>query len=517
MREIRRFSLLMLLAWAALAWALPDTWTIGLETGVSTLNPFTLSGWDPYRASTYSLETLFEVDLINGGVTPVLATKYEVNKKAKKYTVYLRPGVEFHDGTPLTADDVKFTFDAYRDDRFEGAIWRPIWQGIESATVKAPLIIEFAVKKLEYDQFLGLLTQMRILPKSYYGKLEKSEWPGHMVGTGPYRLVKFVPNQRLEFDYFPKWWGGTPEKPPLVKHLILKTVADRHLAVDMMRKGELAFYPVSDIALYLELKKQNDPKIRLVGLEHLGGSSISISLNLTHPLFQSVNARKALVTLWNREALNTKVFGGVMEPAVDGFDQQALSYPPGKALPYDPAGARKLLESEGWKDDGTGVMAKVVDGKPTRFVLPMIIDHDENERWVTLYKEDARKAGIDVQIEKLASDNQTWHRLKEKKYVAWSFSGGSDRGISQLWHTGNFYNFYGFSDPKVDALLDKLNAEFDLKRRREINRQLFLQMRPQIVSLPGLYNPMTYFITSPQIAVDPVWPYHAQEWKAAGG
>jgi peptide/nickel transport system substrate-binding protein/microcin C transport system substrate-binding protein len=143
-----------------------------------------------------------------------------------------------------------------------------------------------------------------------------------------------------------------------------------------------------------------------------------------------------------------------------------------KAIEFSPDKAKALLTKAGWADkDKNGVLEKVIDGKPAEFRFTLMLPTREVEKYFTIYKEDLRKAGIDMEIKQI--EWNTFSRLlEEQKFeaVAMAWSGGSvESDLKQIWHSDSARaggsNFIAYSNKKVDQLIDQARGEMNEKKR----------------------------------------------------
>ena len=138
--------------------------------------------------------------------TPRLAEKWEISKDNRVFTFFLRKDAVFHDGTPVTADDVKFSFDAIFEPKYEAAHLRPYFDGIQKVEVVDPHTVKVYTKDLYFANFDSIVTTMMIIPKKIYSDVAKSKRMNReIVCAGPYTLAKFDRGQMIQLKKFDKW------------------------------------------------------------------------------------------------------------------------------------------------------------------------------------------------------------------------------------------------------------------------------------------------------------------------
>lgn len=479
---------------------------VGIPTQVTSLDPFQLTGIDTYQATGNVLEPLVRVNPKTKELIPCLAKSWSVDQKKRVIRVKLRAGVEFQNGEKLTAEDVRFTFEAFANPQYKGAIWAAMWEGIASVQVVDPLTVEFQMKDLKYLTFENVMTNLRILPKSFYSPYDSEKFRTQICGTGPFRLLRFHPGQSIEFKPNDEYWGESTLKALLT----IKTVAETRLAEQMMEKGDLDEYPIFSSVDGTKL----DEKFLYRSKATLG-EGLWIDLNLRRELFTDLRVRQALLLLWNRSHLSEKLFDNKLELALDTFSPKVPYYPKGKPLPYDLKKARALLKAAGWADSNQdAVLDRQVSGHRQDFRFQILIQGTESERWVSLYQSEALKLGIRVDIQRIEGDSQFWKALKDGKFDAVAGTGGvSESPHASTWRSGGFYNFSGYHNAKVDQNIDLLEKEFDLKIRHQLETKIIAQIRADVPQIPGLYSPNQYLLVSPRVQVDDAFPLLIWHWR----
>src|SRR5579885_2343330 len=179
-----------------------------LDDDPTTLNP--ISSSDAYSAEIESLvfDSLGARDEDTYEWMPMLAEKWEAAKDGKSYTFHLREGVKFSDGTPVTAEDVKYSFDCYFDNRFPAPHKKVYFENIQEAKILDPKTVQFIVKQPYYlnEEVLAGLT---ILPKHVYGvgDPKDSKFNKTLVGAGPYLFEEWEKGQRITMKKNPHYWA----------------------------------------------------------------------------------------------------------------------------------------------------------------------------------------------------------------------------------------------------------------------------------------------------------------------
>jgi peptide/nickel transport system substrate-binding protein len=240
---------------------------------------------------------------------PALAERYEFAEDAKSATFWLRPGIRFHDGTPVTPADVKWSYQHYRG--AWGEVLREKTQDIE---LPDDHTIRFHFKEpfLDFPILLGtgnVCGAGWVVPAKYYEQIGQAGFLQKPIGAGPYKLVSQQPGVKLEFEAFEDYY-----RPVHIKQLTMISVPEAATRVAMLERGE------ADIAYFVpgELleRVKNNPKVRLAPL-------VSGNWWLEFPGFQNPanpfndkRVRQAISLAVDRDAINDAECGGL--GAVDG-------------------------------------------------------------------------------------------------------------------------------------------------------------------------------------------------------
>lgn len=482
--------------------------TKGLTTRIASLNPYTINGIDSFTMTGLVIETLARINPYTQDLEPALALDWTVLEKEKRIRVHLRKGVKFHNGQEFTSEDVRFTWSSYFKPEYKGEMWRGMWDRVESVEVPEPYVVEFKMKELGYQQFKNIISSLRILPHEYYGKVNHEEWRDKLIGTGPFHVAGFESNGPLELAPSKNWWGWAEYRVPVAPPVLFKSVPDSRLAEFLVEKSELDLFEVPSGESY-----QGSLSPRLARTPF--GRGLGFGLNLKNPLLKDVRLRKALLLLWNRIALNEKIFLGRYRLALDSFSPSMYYYPKRKPTAYDPKAARKLLAQMGFEDrDQDSFLDK--DGERLR--LKAIVRGHATDRWVDLYQADAAKLGIEIRVERIADESQWWHQIKQGKYDLAAFDGAfSEAPHASVLHSKGPYNTSGFNHAKADRLFDQLEKEFNSQKRRRLYRQLIVLIRDEVIELPGLYTNYIYYLASPDVTFDENFPQASWRWRKRNG
>lgn len=464
------------------------TFYYNLGQGPTTLNP--LSSTDLYATmvQSYIIEPLLDRDIDSFEWKPALASEWEISKDGMSFTFTMRDGVTWHDGKPVTVEDVKFSFDAivHPENKYKTAHMKPYYENIDKAEVIGKNKIKFTAKKKYFRNF-DVVAGIDVLPKHLYenpSKQQEKKLNKTLVGTGPYMLDKYKRGKNMTLKKNPNWWGNkvSDRKPENnFGKVYMRFISDGTIAITRAEKGDIDYL---DLTSEEFVKKTNSDKWGKEIFKNKVQNKAPVSYgfigwNLTNPIFKSKNVRLALYHLINRDLMIEKFRYGLSLPATGPlYRQSEYADPNVKPVSYDPKKALKLLMDDGWKIGSDNVLEKKVDGKMTKLSFTILEPNKEFMKYLTVFKEDARKAGVDVRL-KFVEWSTFIKLLDERKFeaVRLGWGGGSvDWDPKQIWHSSSIKggsNFIGYSNPEVDKLIDESRLIFDKEKRKTMLRKVF--------------------------------------------
>lgn len=422
-------------------------------------------------------DTLATRDIETLEFKPRLAEKWETSKDGKVITFTLRKNAVFHDGKPVTAEDVKYSYDAIFEPAFNAADKRVYYEGVQKVEVVDPYTVRFTLKNTYFQNFLQI-AELFIIPKHIYSDVEKSKkLTRTLTCSGPHVLDKFDKGQRIVIKRFDKWYGWTtPEWKGAYNFetISFKFVKEDAVSFEMVKKGDLDY---EDLTPEYYLKKaEGDPWGKTVFKNKVENAAPKgygfIGWNFRKEMFQEKNVRVALSHLMNRTEMNQKFRFGMAELATGPvYVQSDYASPSVKPILFDPKKAQELLAKSGWKDsDKDGVLDKTVNGKKVDFKFSLIHPNKDSEKYWTMYKEDLKKSGIDMEI-KYLEWNSFLKILDEGNFeaVALAWSASLDWDPKQVWHSSGAVpggsNFIAYKNTEVDKLIEEARLEVDKKKR----------------------------------------------------
>ncbi len=275
-------------------------------------------------------------------MAPSLAESWKESPDGRVYEFKLRRGLTFHNGDPVTTEDVKFSFERYR-----GAGYRDFQTRVQQVEIVDPLVVRFHLKESwpDFMMFYGTTTTAAglIVPKRYLTQVGDDGFRKHPIGAGPYKFVSHQPGIEVVLEANPSYWRRVPN----VKRLVMKSVPDGTTRAAMLKTGE------ADIAYALDgpdaENVKRDPRLQIVASKHASITWVEFAdqWDPKSP-WSDKRLRLAVTHALNRQAINEAAClgfcppAGVIIPRVMDF---ALQVEPPR---YDPAKTKQLLAEAGY-------------------------------------------------------------------------------------------------------------------------------------------------------------------------
>lgn len=465
-----------------------------------------LNSQDGYSRDVYEnvVEGLLSVNPDTFEIEPQLAESYEVSKDFLTYTFRLYKNAKWSDGTPVTAEDVKFSMEAPKDIAYQASHRMPYYEDVESVEVVDPHTVKVKMKKKYFKNLEVIATKgfTPILPKSVYGD-PKKKFPDHPIyGSGPYKVQTYNRGKNIILVRDDNWWGkDLPQNKGLAKFKTInfRFIKEQNLEIEMVKKGDLDY--MTDVRIEnFEKKAVGEPfgtKVKKVQAENKRPKNYGfIGWNFKNPIFKDKDTRLALTHLFNRKMLLEKfMYGKAVEAKGPVYFSSPFMPSDVKPISFDPAKAKTLLKKSGWADnDKNGVLEKQIDGASKEFRFTLLLPNRDVEKYFTMYKEDLKKAGIAMDI-KLVEWNTFTKLLEEQKFdaVTLSWGGGSpEDDLKQIWHSDSARmggsNFISYSNKEVDKLIDQAREEMN-KNKRKVLWQKAVRLIAADAPYTYLFNP----------------------------
>ena len=337
---------------------------LGYAGELQTLNPLISTDQNANELIYYLVFTPLVTYDESFGVRPWLARSWDLDETG--VTFELRDDVTWHDGTPVTAEDVKFTFDLAKDPAVASPLASAYLSQVESAEILGPVRIRFAFAAPHaepLEDFFWPPVPAHLLSDVAPEEMARHPFGREPVGSGPYRFVSWDVGQGLEFlaaDTWPSDLGG----PPAIRRVSYRFIPEPTTRLAQLRRGEIHLDgPISPRDAE---RVADDPEIEVVAFPWR--QFTYIGWNTLREPFRDAEARRALAMAIDRDELLEAIMLGHGRPASSVIPPWHPFDPGLEPLPHAPDSAAAIFERLGWRDsDGDGVRER--DGENLGFEL----------------------------------------------------------------------------------------------------------------------------------------------------
>lgn len=452
------------------------TVTVGMRADFQPINAVTAGDQYTVELINYALFTpLVQYDE-KLGVRPYLAEKWTMT--ANDITFNLRRDVKWHDGKPVTAEDVKFTFDLAKDPAAGSLIGSAYLPMVKTAEVVDSYTVKFTFTgphAQALEDFWWAPMPKHLLQNVTAADLRNAPFNRQPVGSGPFKFAQWEANQRLVLERnpnFPEALGG----PPNLERVVFRIIPEPSTMLTELTTGGVQV----DVPLPPDQVKQIKDNDAIKTFAFPGKTVYYIGWNNKRPPFNSPNVRRALGMAVNRQEIIDALLFGQGTPASSTVPPWHPLFPKDAPAPtFDVAAAGQLLDQEGWKDtNGDGIRDK--GGKPLRFTL-MSSDNALNRSVVEVLQSQFKKIGVDAQIRVLEFQTllaQHKSRDFDAVFTSWvldNFQMASAPAAlfhSRLAATEQSTNRSAVNIPELDRLIDQASATPDDNQARTIWRSM---------------------------------------------
>jgi len=418
---------------------------------------------DPYASSNFSALQAYEFvyESLTGydektQIIPALAESWETPNETT-FVFHLRKGVKFHNGQDMTGADGAYSLETALDEK-TGSPWRSLLTPIKSIEVKDPATVQINLTA-PYPGLLGAFSVLRasaIVPKDWY-KVDGAKLQA--IGTGPFKLGEFVPTDHLTYQKFPDYWD---KGRPKLDGMTFKIMLDQNARIAALRSGQIQ-YAALDAQGAEQLKGQT-------GIQVLQSPSAWLAVhpfNVSRKPFDDKRVRQALrMAVDTKEVIQKAVFGaGVPSGAIaNGFGDWGLKESDLLYNKPDIEGAKKLLAEAGFPN---GFQTTITcSPQYPEFVATSLVCQ---EAW--------KKIGVDAKVEQIEWGAYTKRSSKAGGFdyeigaTAFTFRPDPDGYVYSYYKTGGENNT-GYSNPKMDDLLEQARTTLDQAKRRDLYTQI---------------------------------------------
>ena len=476
------------------------TLQLHLAMNPKVLNPMILNEMDVKEVAGLIYARLMNYDRETGEYYPALAEKMDASKDQKSATYTLRKNAVWHDGTPITTDDVEFTYQKLMDPKSESAPTRATLGAFTLEKIDARTFrVVFAISSI--NNLLNFHDEFYVIQKKQFVNepdFNRSKANLNPVGSGPYRLKLFSRDQKIVLERVKDWWGNGAYalgKQYNFDEIVYRIISDKALAYEKFVKGEIDILPMNAETFGTKVKGVDQARFaqqpgteKPMWAKHFSSDAPStytyIGWNQKSPLFSSKKARQALAHLIDVDTIISKYTYGTHIRCLSPFGTLGPNTSPAvksKSFAYNPKKALELLKADGWSDtDGDNVLDKTVNGKKVRFEFSLK-HNSENQfrsKIAQNMKETFKKAGIVVNVQALEWNTyiaEVENHNFDAIVGAWA-RGNLIPDARQVWHSKSAENkgsnYVSFNSPEVDELIEKSEVELNFAKRQKIMQKM---------------------------------------------
>lgn len=483
--------------------AQPAIVRVGWAGSPDTLNPGMAILTEAYTIFELVYDSMYELNL-DGSFTLSLAESANVSDDGTVWTFKIRDGLKWHDGQPLTAEDVAWTYNLYKDTPeypYLNGYYTPYFDTIESTPDnEVVLTLTEAIPNIESQ-----LVFLYILPKHVWESVNKTEYENvEMIGSGPFKMAEYVQNEFVRLtankDHF--------STPPKVDEVIFQTFENQDALVQAIRTGQVDM--VTEMPNTAAESLKADENIELVVGAPLAPGVTDIIFNQLdpencpeggicsgHPALRDRNIRLAMAHATDKQQLIDVILLGLGNPGLtlipDGlgvwYNSSLTDYE------FDPVKANQILDDAGYADtDGDGIREMPDGSEPLTFRLNWPSDSINAPRMSELLAEMWGAIGISLEPQAVDPDALTAQCCPAFDFDIMIWGWASDPDPSALLYvytteaipTGSSET--GYSNPEYDELYTNQQVELDFEARREIVWQMQKMVFDDVVYIIPFYD-----------------------------
>ena len=440
------------------------TWGVSVSLPPAWFDPADATGILIPFMVYYALHDALVKPMPGNPMAPCLAESWSVSPDGLVYEFVLRRGVKFHNGDPVTADDVKFSFERYR-----GVSARILKDKVRQVQVVDPQRVRFQLKEPWPDFLTFYATPATgaawIVPRRYVEKVGDEGFKKAPVGAGPYRFVAFTPGVELIVEANEQYW----RKIPSVKRLVFKAVPDDVTRATMLKRGEIDIGYVFRGAVAEDIRRTASLTLKPVRFYGEQWLLFTEQWDAKSP-WADRRVRLAVNHAIDRQAINESLtlgFSRLNGSIIPRDFEFAWPTPP---YPYDAAKARQLLaeagyarglEAELWTDTGFAEQTEAVANYLAAIGIRTRMRILERAAYFTQLRE---------------------KKLRPLVYVASAAYGNAATRIDSFVSAGGLYTYGSY--PDLEGLIQEQATERDRKRREETLHRIQQMMHERVMFAP---------------------------------
>jgi len=453
---------------------------------------------------------------------PALASRWE-RVDSLRWRFHLRPGARWQDGRPVTAEDVRFSFDAFEDSTLEAPA-RDYLAGKLAVTAEdsATVLVRFAHPSSE--QLFDATYHVRVLPSHIWSDIPRDRWPAdtslaHLVGSGPYRISAWKRGEYLRLVA-----DSTAADPPPVREVVWRFTQDPDAALNLVLSHEADLLETAGSPRSAQ-RAVNDSTLRLLPYASAAYGFLGFRIrggprDEPHPIFGDVATRRALALAVDRETLARSTFGREAKAPPGPMSQLLWIWDDGiRTLPFDTTQATRALEAAGWRRRDT-VSTRERGSRALSFDI-LVPSTSPSRRQIAVALQ-AMWQAVGAAVTVTAVDFPVFQERLEKgqfdSYIGAWLDEPSPRGLAEQWTRAGWgvLNYGHYSNPDFDALFERAGRAESVDSARRLYRQAMDTLNADAPAI-FLYAPANVAIASRRVEgveIDPYsWASGLRHWR----
>ena len=422
-------------------------------------------------------------------VEPMLAERWEYTEATNTYRYFLRKGVKFHDGSELTAEDVKYTFGLIS--KASPTNYQQL--GPDSVRVVDPYTFDLVPRTKNTR-----MVEQLVHPHFGINKKDSYNDPMKPMGSGPYRFVEYVRNDRFVVERFDGYWS--PDRAAKARRITFKFIPDAQTRILALRSGDLDL--IMDVPRDAATDLENSPGLQVVRSKVGAFNALSFNIAGVAPydLGKDPAIREGIALGVDRKAVLNRVWAGNAQESTTWIPPSVLGPNASlvKGVTYDPQRAAQVLDAAGWRPGPDGIRVK--DGRRLSMVHlvqgPGDSDPRDSVAAAELIQDQLKRVGVEIKIEvpELAAGSA---RLTKGEYDISHGVGNQNEANPCFLPDLSYYSKGGasatFRSPggKVDTIVEQCRASATVADARRLAAEAIhelVDVERVIIPLIGLYR-----------------------------
>jgi peptide/nickel transport system substrate-binding protein len=420
------------------------------------------------------------------GWTPRLAESWQWGADSLSITFKLRPDARFHDGQPVTSSDLRFSLDLFKDPKVASRFARS-FADVDSIATPDSLTAVIWYSKRSPEQFYNVVYNLLVMPEHALRDADRANLQAHPLsrhplGSGPFRFERWQARTLIEV----RADSTSYHTRPRLNRIVWVLTPDNNTALNTVLAGEADVFETVTTDAMASIAGQQ--VVRALQYHNTNYGYLGFNLRdptnnaRPHPLLADRELRRALSMAVDRTVMLRNVYDSLAYPGSGPFSRNVSTADSTlRGIPFDSAGAGRLLDSLGWRD-GNGDGVRENRGRKLSFSIMVPASSPPRRRYAELLQAQLKPHGVELDID-VMDVTVLVPRMRAGQFDAVINSWVTDPSPGQLrdtWHTmpvaNRANNFQLYSNPVVDAAMDSATRESDPTKARALYRRAYQQI-----------------------------------------